>query len=74
MSGTYRDYHALIRQLLPFANEFIVAYYRRVYELSREITLSHDATGMQHDLLHHFCRISVAMEITDILVILCNHC
>jgi hypothetical protein len=54
MSGTYSDYRALVRQLLPLANELIVTYYHRVYELSREIRMSHIATGMQHELLHCF--------------------
>jgi hypothetical protein len=54
VSGTYRDSRALVRQMLPLANELTVTFYRRVYELSREITLSHDATGMQHELLHNF--------------------
>jgi hypothetical protein len=52
--GTYHDYRALIHQMLPLANKLIVVYYRRAYELSREIILSHDATGMEHELLHHF--------------------
>jgi hypothetical protein len=39
---------------MPFDNDMIVRYYHKVHKLSREIILSQDATGMQHELLHHF--------------------
>jgi hypothetical protein len=54
MSVTCHDCRALIHQLLSLANELIVTYYHHVYKVSREITLSHNATGMQHELLLHF--------------------
>jgi hypothetical protein len=40
--------------MLPVHNETILAYFQRTQDLSREITLSRDASGMLHELLHHF--------------------
>jgi hypothetical protein len=40
--------------MLPVHNETILAYFQRTQDLSREITLTRDASGMLHELLHHF--------------------
>jgi hypothetical protein len=40
--------------MLPVHNETILAYFQRTQDLSREITLARDASGMLHELLHHF--------------------
>jgi hypothetical protein len=40
--------------MLPVHNETILAYSQRTQDLSREITLTRDASGMLHELLHHF--------------------
>jgi hypothetical protein len=40
--------------LIPIANELIVVYFHKVRDLSRDIILSHDVTGMQHEVIHHF--------------------
>jgi hypothetical protein len=54
MSGTYQEYQVLIHQLMPTENELVVNLCHIICESSREITLSHDATAMQHELFHHF--------------------
>jgi hypothetical protein len=40
--------------MLPVHNETILAYFQRTQDLSREITLARDTSGMLHELLHHF--------------------
>jgi hypothetical protein len=40
--------------MIPVHDETILAYFQRTQDLSREITLARDASGMLHELLHHF--------------------
>jgi hypothetical protein len=54
LRGTFRDYRLNIQQILPVHNETILVYFQRTQDLSREITLARDASGMLHELLHHF--------------------
>jgi hypothetical protein len=55
MNGLFHDYHStIISQLVPSANSMIVTCYHLIQDLSREITLSLDSTGMHHELMYHF--------------------
>jgi hypothetical protein len=54
LRGTFRDYRLNIWQMLPVHNETILAYFQRTPDLSRKVTLARDASGMLHELLHHF--------------------
>jgi hypothetical protein len=57
MNGSFRDYRSDIRLCLPQAQELIASFFLRIQELSHEIELSRDCSGMQHELLHHFVQI-----------------
>jgi hypothetical protein len=54
MNRPFRDYQLNIRLCLPNAHELISLFFLRIQELSHDITLSRDCSGMQHELLHHF--------------------
>jgi hypothetical protein len=57
MNGQFRDFHHDIRSCLPTSQERIALYFQRVQDLSHEIFLSREVSGMKHELLHHFVHI-----------------
>jgi hypothetical protein len=53
MNGSFKDYRQNIRARLPVSSESTALYFQRIQDLSREIDLSHNVSGMQHELLYH---------------------
>jgi hypothetical protein len=54
LGGSFRDYRLQIHSLLPIQHETILDFYKRPQDLAQEISLSRDASGIAHDLLHHY--------------------
>jgi hypothetical protein len=54
INGSFWEYRLNIRQCVPKAQEMMPVFFLQIQELSHEITLSRDQSGMQHKLLHHF--------------------
>jgi hypothetical protein len=57
MNGLFMEYKQHSHACLPVSGELIAVYYQRVQYLSREIELSRDVSGMQHELLRHVVNI-----------------
>jgi hypothetical protein len=57
MNGSFFDYRLDTCTCTPNVQELTALFFLRVQELSHEITLSRDQSGMQHELLHHFSKL-----------------
>jgi hypothetical protein len=56
-NGPFHDCCINIQLCIPTTQELIALHFLHIQELSHEITLSQDCSGMQNELLHHFVTI-----------------